>query len=66
MFYFTSVIDLVLMKSNRYHNLNLDGRDGTPNPLRDIMNSEMFLFLAIIVQMGHGIRDRLGEYWCKE
>jgi hypothetical protein len=23
----------------------------------------MFLFLAIIVQMGHGIRDSLADYW---
>jgi hypothetical protein len=63
---FTSVIDMLLMKANRYYHQYLDGCDGTPNPLQDIMNSDMFVFLAIIVQMGHGIRDRLRKYWCNE
>jgi hypothetical protein len=54
------------MKANKYYHQYLDGRDGTPNPLRDIMNSEMFLFLAMIVQMGRGIFDRLRDYWCNE
>jgi hypothetical protein len=30
----------------------LDRCDGTPNPLPDVIISEMFLFVAIIVQMG--------------
>jgi hypothetical protein len=64
--YFTSVIDMLLIKANRYYHQYFDRHDGTPNPLRDIMNSEMFVFLAIIVQMGHSIRDRLREYWCNE
>ena len=61
MFYFTSVIDMLLMKANRYYHQYLDRCDETPNPLQDIMNSKTILFLAIIVQMGQGIRDRLRE-----
>jgi hypothetical protein len=28
-------------------------------------HNELRMFLAIIVQMGHGIHDRLGEYWTR-
>jgi len=61
MLYFTSVIDMLLTKAKGYYHQYLDGHDETPNPLQDIMNSKMFLFLAIIVQMGHGICNRLRE-----
>jgi hypothetical protein len=26
-------------------------------------DSEMFLFLGIVIQMGHDIRDRIKDYW---
>jgi hypothetical protein len=62
MLYFTSVIEILLMKANRYYHQYLDRCDGPLNPLPEIMNSEMFLFLAIIIQMGHDIHNRLREY----
>ena len=59
------VIDLLVTETNRYYHQYLDRRDETPNPLPDITKSEMFLFLAIIVQMGHAICDRLRDYWTR-
>jgi hypothetical protein len=40
----------------------MDRCDKTPNPLPDIMNPEMLLFLPIIVQMGHDVRDKFRDY----
>jgi hypothetical protein len=62
MLYFTPVIHMLVRDTNRYYHQNLDRRDGTPNPLPDIMYSEMFLFLAVIVQTGHNTCDRLRDY----
>lgn len=44
----------------------MDRHEGTTNPLPDITNTEMFLFLAFTVQMGHGISDRHANYWIRE
>jgi hypothetical protein len=65
MLYFVSVIDLLVTETNRYSHQYLDRQDKTPTPLPDIMNSEMFLFLAITVQMGHDIHDRLRDCWTR-
>ena len=45
----------------RHYQQYLDRRDGTTNPLQETTDSKMFLFLAIIVQIGHDIRDRLRD-----
>jgi hypothetical protein len=59
---FAFVIDLLVTETNRYYHLYLDRRDETRKPLPDITNPEMFLFLAIILQMGHDVRDRFRDY----
>jgi hypothetical protein len=65
MLYFAPVIDLLVTETNRCYHQYLDRQDKTPIPLPDITNSEIFLFLAITVQMGHDIRDRLRDYWTR-
>ena len=60
--YILHVIYVLLTETNRYYHQHLDRHDKTPNPLPDIMNTKMFLFLAIIVQMGNNICDRLMDY----
>jgi hypothetical protein len=40
-------------------------RDETPNPLPDMMNPEVFRFLAIMVQMGHDVWYRFRDYWTR-
>jgi hypothetical protein len=61
--YFAAVIPLVVQETNRYYRQYLDTLDNGPSPAPDITECEMFLFLAIIVQMGHDIRDSLKDYW---
>jgi hypothetical protein len=63
MLYFAAVITPVAEEMNRYYRQYLDTLDNGPSPAPDITQCEMFLFLTIIVQMGHDIRDSLKDYW---
>jgi hypothetical protein len=63
MLYFAAVITLVAEETNQYYRQYLDMLDNGPSPAPDITECEMFLFLAIIAQMGHDIRDSLKDYW---
>jgi hypothetical protein len=54
--FFVDVIKLLVMKTNWYHQY-LDTLYG-PSPLPDISESEMYLFMAIIIETGHCIQDR--------
>jgi hypothetical protein len=63
MLYFASVITLLVKETNRYYHQYLDTLNDGPSPLPDITESEMFLFLAIIIQMRHDIWDSLADYW---
>jgi hypothetical protein len=63
MLYFASVITLLLKETNRYYHQYLDTFYDGPSPLTDVTESEMFLFLAIIIQMGHDIWDSLADHW---
>jgi hypothetical protein len=63
MLYFASVITLLAEETNRYYHQYLDTLDDGPSPLPDVNESEIFLFLAIIVQMGHDLRDSLTDFW---
>ena len=48
-----------------YYHQYLDRYDKTPNPFPDETNSKTFLFVVVIVQMGHNIHDRLRDYWTR-
>jgi hypothetical protein len=63
MLYFSGIIHLLVVETNRYYHQYLGRLDDGPSPVPDVTDSEMFLFLGIIVQMGHDIRDRLRDYW---
>ena len=51
------------METNRYYHDHLNRLDKGPSPLPDVAEDEILLFLAITVQMGHCIWDRLTDYW---
>jgi len=36
-----------------------------PSLQREVTEAEMFLFLALTLQMGHTVQDRLKDYWTK-
>jgi uncharacterized membrane protein YwaF len=65
MLYFASVTELLVTETNRHYHQYFDRPDETPTPLPLTTNSEMLLFIAIIVQMGHAICDRLRDYWTR-
>jgi len=50
---------------NSYYHDYIDRLDNGPSPEPDITEAEMFVFLAVTIQMGHGIRDKLTDYWAK-
>jgi hypothetical protein len=63
MLFFSEIIHLLVEETNRYYHQYLDSLEDGPSPLPDVTNSEMFLFLGIIIQMDHYIRDRIRDYW---
>jgi hypothetical protein len=50
-------------ETNRYYQQYLDSLEDGPSPLPNVTDSDTFLFLGIIIQMGHDIRDKLRDYW---
>jgi hypothetical protein len=63
--FFTEVIQLLVAETNNYYSQYLDTLDNYDgcSRLPEVTVQEMYMFLAIIIQMGHGIRDTLKEYW---
>jgi hypothetical protein len=63
MWYFAVVITLLVEETNRYYQQYLHFLDNEPSPTPATTECEMFLFLAIIIQMGKYIHDNLKDYW---
>ena len=57
--YFAEIITLLVLETNRFYQDYIDGLDDGPSPEPGVTEAEMFVFLALTVQMGHGVRDRL-------
>jgi hypothetical protein len=51
MLLFTRIIHLLVEETNRYYHQYLDSLEEGPSPLPDVTDSEMFLFLGIIIHM---------------
>ena len=64
MLFFVEIITLLIVETNRYHDC-LDSTDEQYHPQRDVTEAEMFVFLALTLQMGHTIQGRLEDYWTK-
>jgi hypothetical protein len=66
MLYFAAIVPLLVEQTNLYYKQYFDRQDddgASSSPLPDVTLAEMYLFLALIVQMGHDIRDTLKDYW---
>jgi hypothetical protein len=63
MLFFLEIIQLLVVETNRYYHQYLDSLNDGRSPLPDVTLKEMFSFLALILQMGHNIRDTLKVYW---
>ena len=57
--YFAEIITLLVVETNHYYYDYKDRLDDGPSPEPDISEAEMFVFLALTIQMGHGVRDKL-------
>ena len=61
--YFAEIITLLVVETNRYYHDYIDRLDNGPSPEPDVTEAEMFVFMALTVLMGHGVRDKLKYYW---
>jgi len=61
--YFAGIITLLVVETNCYYQDYIDRLDDGPSPEPDVTVAEMFVFLALTIQMGHGVRDKLTDYW---
>jgi hypothetical protein len=65
MLFFGEIITLLVVETNRYYHDCLDSTDEQHYPQRDVTEADMFVFLALMLQMGHTIQGRLEDYWTK-
>jgi hypothetical protein len=63
MLLFLEIIHLLVVETNRYYHQYLDTLDKGQSVLPDMTVQEMCSFLAIILQMGHDLKDTLKAYW---
>ena len=61
--YFAEIITMLVVETNCYYHDYIDRLDDGPSPEPDVTEAEMFVFLALTIQMGHGVRDKLTDYW---
>jgi hypothetical protein len=57
-------MQILVEETNQYYHHCLDTLEGCP-PLPDVTIQEMYLFVTIILQMGHDQRDTLKGYLSK-
>ena len=63
--FFTEIVTLLVVETNRYYHQFLDDCEDGPSTQRDMTETEMFAFLALTLQMGHTVQDRLEDHWTK-
>jgi len=62
--FFAEIFTLLVVETNRYNHQFLDNCEDGPSPQR-VTEAKMFAFLALTLQMGHTVQDRLEDYWTK-
>ena len=61
--YFAEIITLLVVETNRYYQ-DYTQTDLTMDPLLNLtLLKPKCLFLALTILMGHGVRDKLTDYW---
>jgi len=63
--YFAEIIKLLVVETNRYYHDHLERLDEGPSPQPDVTEAEILVFLAVTIQMGHCIADKLTDYWSR-
>jgi len=59
--FFAEIVTLLVVEMNRYYHQFLDNFEDGPSPQREVTQAEMFSFLALTLQMGHTVQDRLED-----
>ena len=59
--YFVEIITMLVVETNCYYHDNIDRLDNGPSPEPDVTEAEMFVFLALTTEKGHGVRDKLTD-----
>jgi hypothetical protein len=64
-FFFVAVIQLLVTETNKYYNQYLDTLENASGSSRlpDVTVQEMYVPLALIIQMGHDKQDIPNDYW---
>jgi hypothetical protein len=57
MLFFTEVVTLPVVESNRYYHQFLYNCEDVPSPQRDVTEAEMFACLALTLKMEHTVQD---------
>ena len=57
--HFAEIITLLVVETSHYYHDYIDRLDDGPSPEPHITEAEMFLFLALTIQIGHGVRENL-------
>ena len=68
MLFFTEIFHLLVEQTNIYYQQHLDGQAGQAGPscrLPDITLPDMMTFVALALQMGHELKDKLHDYWLR-
>ena len=60
--YFAEIITLLVVETSRYCRDYVDRLEDGPSPEPDVTEAETFMFLALTIQMGHGVRDEPTDY----
>jgi len=63
--FFAEIVTLLVLETNRYYHQFLVNCEDGPSPQRNMTEAEMFAFLALTLQMGHTVQDRLEDCWTK-
>lgn len=66
--FFEEIFRIILLESNKYYEQYYDNRNtpGPSTPHVKITLDELYTFFALVIQMGHDMRDALRDYWRKE
>ena len=65
MLFFTDIFLLLMEQTNLYYQQHLDRQAGPSRRLSDITLPEIITFTALVLQMGHILKDTLYDYWSR-
>lgn len=65
MMHFAGNVIMLVMETKRYHHSCMDSIEDGSSPQPDVIKADMFVFLAIAIQIEHCLRDELTDFCAK-